>query len=160
MPVRPKRRRSRRFYLLLIQPAQAARSAWLSFGGAAHQTLGEARRITAFGRREGSMSAQVPKTAAACCLLSGAPARAACRRHSNIPRHGSAPWSCTASIQQRCERLNQRWRETHMIAKYSVGTTWTLYTTLGSVWNQTFFQKSLSHQNESYYFILLNKICL
>ena len=40
-------------YYLHMQPAQAARSAWLSFGGAAHQTLGEARRITAFGRREG-----------------------------------------------------------------------------------------------------------
>jgi len=31
---------------------------------------------------------------------------------------------------------------------------------LGLVWLQDFFQKSLSHQKESYYFILLNKICL
>jgi hypothetical protein len=30
----------------------------------------------------------------------------------------------------------------------------------GLVWFQDFFQKSLSHQKESYYFIVLNKICL
>ena len=35
-----------------------------------------------------------------------------------------------------------------------------LFVILGPVWLQDFFQKSLSHQKESYYFIVLNKICL